>query len=182
MRNWSIRGPRRLGALAGAVVLTGALAACGGDATVDSEDSDATPTVASSPQETDTETESEESPTSSPAPDGHSGGSGGSDGDAPRDGEVNEVEEPSGEAAPRTEEDDAFLAQLADNDVDLEGHDIEDQVIAAGHEHCLAVGEGREGFLASVVGGQLEVQELTDVSPEDVARLIVESADEHYCG
>ncbi|MGN0095171.1 MAG: DUF732 domain-containing protein [Corynebacterium sp.] len=167
----------KIGSVAAALVLAGSVAACGGDSTVDS-DNDAqgssVPSVSSSP--TDSETSSTSSPTSTPAPDT------GSDGDAPRDGEVNEVEEPGGEAAPRTSEDDAFLAELKDKDIDLEDSAIQDQVIAAAREQCLANEEGRDGFAVPMIAGQLEVQELTKVSAEDAERIIVEAAESNYCG
>ncbi|OLT52670.1 hypothetical protein BJF89_04065 [Corynebacterium sp. CNJ-954] len=167
----------KIGSVAAALVLAGSVAACGGDSTVDS-DNDAqgssVPSVSSSP--TGSETSSTSSPTSTPAPDT------GSDGDAPRDGEVNEVEEPGGEAAPRTSEDDAFLAELKDKDIDLEDSAIQDQVIAAAREQCLANEEGRDGFAVPMIAGQLEVQELTKVSAEDAERIIVEAAESNYCG
>lgn len=167
----------KIGSVAAALVLAGSVAACGGDSTVDSDDDaqgSSVPSVSSSP--TGSETSSTSSPTSTPAPDT------GSDGDAPRDGEVNEVEEPGGEAAPRTSEDDAFLAELKDKDIDLEDSAIQDQVIAAAREQCLANEEGRDGFAVPMIAGQLEVQELTKVSAEDAERIIVEAAESNYCG
>lgn len=166
----------KIGSVAAALVLAGSVAACGGDSTVDSDDEtqgSSVPSVSSSP--TGSETSSPTS-TSTPAPDT------GSDGDAPRDGEVNEVEEPGGEAAPRTSEDDAFLAELKDKDIDLEDSAIQDQVIAAAREQCLANEEGRDGFAVPMIAGQLEVQELTKVSAEDAERIIVEAAESNYCG
>ncbi|WP_145942298.1 DUF732 domain-containing protein [Corynebacterium glyciniphilum] len=167
---------RKVGSVAAALVLVGSVAACGGDSTVDSDDDaqgSSVPSVSSSPSGSET---SSPTSTSAPAPDT------GSDGDAPRDGEVNEVEEPGGEAAPRTSEDDAFLDQLKDNDIDLEDSAIQDQVIAAAREQCLANEEGRDGFAVPMIAGQLEVQELTTLSAEDAERIIVEAAESNYCG
>ena len=164
----------KIGSVAAALVLAGSVAACGGDYNVESDDEtqgSSVPSVSSSPTGSETS-----SPTSTPAPDT------GSDGDAPRDGEVNEVEEPGGEAAPRTSEDDAFLAELKDKDIDLEDSAIQDQVIAAAREQCLANEEGRDGFAVPMIAGQLEVQELTKVSAEDAERIIVEAAESNYCG
>lgn len=168
----------RVGSAAVALVLAGSVAACGGDSTVDSDDGaqgSSVPSVSSSPTGSETSSPTSAS-TSTPAPDT------GSDGDAPRDGEVNEVEEPGGEAAPRTSEDDAFLAELKDKDIDLEDSAIQDQVIAAAREQCLANEEGRDGFAVPMIAGQLEVQELTKVSAEDAERIIVEAAEGNYCG
>lgn len=164
----------KIGSASAALLLAGTIAACGGDSTVDSDDEtqgSSVPSVSSSPSRSETS-----SPTSTPAPDT------GSNGEAPRDGEVNEVEEPGGEAAPRTSEDDAFLDQLKDNDIDLEDSAIQDQVIAAAREQCLANEEGRDGFAVPMIAGQLEVQELTTLSAEDAERIIVEAAESNYCG
>lgn len=164
----------KIGSASAALLLAGTIAACGGDSTVDSDDEtqgSSVPSVSSSPSGSETS-----SPTSTPAPDT------GSNGEAPRDGEVNEVEEPGGEAAPRTSEDDAFLDQLKDNDIDLEDSAIQDQVIAAAREQCLANEEGRDGFAVPMIAGQLEVQELTTLSAEDAERIIVEAAESNYCG
>ncbi|WP_312979085.1 DUF732 domain-containing protein [Corynebacterium sp.] len=164
----------KIGSASAALLLAGTIAACGGDSTVDSDDEtqgSSVPSVSSSPTGSETS-----SPTSTPAPDT------GSNGEAPRDGEVNEVEEPGGEAAPRTSEDDAFLDQLKDNDIDLEDPAIQDQVIAAAREQCLANEEGRDGFAVPMIAGQLEVQELTTLSAEDAERIIVEAAESNYCG
>lgn len=166
---------KRFGAAASALLLAGTLAACGGDSTVDSDDDTQTnvPSVSSSAS-------SSASPSSSDAPTSAAPDTG--SGDSPRDGEVNEVEEPGGEVAPRTDEDDAFLSQLKDNGIDVEDSAIQDQVIAAAREQCLANEEGRDGFAVPMIAGQLEVQELTDVSAEDAQRIITEAAENHYCG
>ncbi|AHW65451.1 Putative secreted protein [Corynebacterium glyciniphilum AJ 3170] len=167
----------KIGSASAALLLAGTIAACGGDSTVDSDDEtqgSSVPSVSSAP--TGSASSETSSPTSTPAPDA------GSDGDSPRDGEVNEVEEPGGEAAPRTSEDDAFLAELKDKDIDLEDSAIQDQVIAAAREQCLANEEGRDGFAVPMIAGQLEVQELTKVSAEDAERIIVEAAESNYCG
>ena len=169
----------RVGSAAVALVLAGSVAACGGDSTVDSDDEtqgSSVPSVSSSPTGSASSETSSPTSTSAPAPET------GSDGDAPRDGEVNEVEEPGGEAAPRTSEDDAFLDQLKDNYIDLEDSAIQDQVIAAAREQCLANEEGRDGFAIPMIAGQLEVQELTTLSAEDAERIIVEAAESNYCG
>ncbi|MEJ6549752.1 DUF732 domain-containing protein [Corynebacterium sp. USCH3] len=164
----------KAGSVAATLLLAGALAACGGDSTVDSDDdaqSSGVPSVSSST----TGSATASSPTSSPAPDAGDGG------ETPRDGEVNEVEEPGGEVAPRMPEDDAFLSELKDNDIDLGDSEIQDQVIAAAHEQCLANEEGRDGFAVPMIAGQLQVQELTEVSAEDAERIITEAAESHYC-
>lgn len=168
---------KRFGAAASALLLAGTLAACGGDSTVDSDDDTQTnvPSVSSSAS-------SSASPSSSDAPTSAAPDTGSGSGDSPRDGEVNEVEEPGGEVAPRTDEDDAFLSQLKDNGIDVEDSAIQDQVIAAAREQCLANEEGRDGFAVPMIAGQLEVQELADVSAEDAQRIITEAAENHYCG
>ncbi|MDN5581437.1 MULTISPECIES: DUF732 domain-containing protein [unclassified Corynebacterium] len=168
---------KRFGAAASALLLAGTLAACGGDSTVDSDDDTQTnvPSVSSSAS-------SSASPSSSDAPTSAAPDTGYGSGDSPRDGEVNEVEEPGGEVAPRTDEDDAFLSQIKDNGIDVEDSAIQDQVIAAAREQCLANEEGRDGFAVPMIAGQLEVQELTDVSAEDAQRIITEAAENHYCG
>lgn len=177
---------RRFGAVAATVLLTGALAACGSDSTVDSDaDGSSVPSVSSSPtgeSSGDSSESSAPSESSGPSRDNSTGGAGGGGSDEPRDGEVNEVEEPPGEAAERTAEDDAFLAELKDNGIDLSDNDIQDQVIAAGREQCVANDEGRDGFAIPMIAGQLEVQELTDVSVEDAQRIITDAAESHYCG
>lgn len=162
---------KRFGAAASTLLLAGTLAACGGDSTVDSDDE----TQSSDPRVSSSAPASS-SPSSSGAPT-----SAASDSDSPRDGEVNEVEEPGGEAAPRTDEDDAFLSQLKDDGIDVEDTAIQDQVIAAAREQCLANEEGRDGFAVPMIAGQLEVQELTDVSAKDAQRIITEAAESHYC-
>lgn len=166
---------KRFGAAASTLLLAGTLAACGGDSTVDSDDEtqSSVPSVSSSAP-------ASSSPSSSDAPTSAAPDTG--SGDSPRDGEVNEVEEPGGEVAPRTDEDDAFLSQLKDNGIDVEDSAIQDQVIAAAREQCLANEEGRDGFAVPMIAGQLEVQELTDVSAEDAQRIITEAAESHYCG
>lgn len=169
----------KVGSVAAALLLAGSVAACGGDSTVDSDEGDGgVPSVSSSadgsPSKS-TSPSSSSATSSSPAPGAGSGG------DAPRDGEVNEVEEPGGEVAPRTAEDDAFLAELKDREIDLEDSAIQDQVIAAAREQCLAKDEGREGFAVPMIAGQLEVQELTTVPAEEAQRIIVEAAEKNYC-
>lgn len=172
---------RRVGAVAAALLLTGALAACGGDATVDNE-GDGSPSVTASPDATETTETAErtQTPTAEPPRDGGAGGGT----DAPRDGEVSEVDpdEPAGETAARTEQDDVYLAELADNDINLDETWIQDQAIAAAHEHCLAIEEGRDGFAVPLAAGQLEVLEFTDVDPDDIERIMGEAAERHYCG
>lgn len=170
----------KVGSVAAALLLAGSVAACGGDSTVDSEEGDGgVPSVSSSadgsPSKSDSPSSSAASSSPAPAPGTGSGG------DAPRDGEVNEVEEPGGEVAPRTAEDDAFLAELKDREIDLEDSAIQDQVIAAAREQCLAKDEGREGFAVPMIAGQLEVQELTTVPAEEAQRIIVEAAEKNYC-
>jgi hypothetical protein len=169
----------KVGSVAAALLLAGSVAACGGDSTVDSDEGDGgVPSVSSSadgsPSKS-TSPSSSSATSSSPAP------GAGSSGDAPRDGEVNEVEEPGGEVAPRTAEDDAFLAELKDREIDLEDSAIQDQVIAAAREQCLAKEEGREGFAVPMIAGQLEVQELTTVPADEAQRIIVEAAEKNYC-
>ncbi|MGP9724491.1 DUF732 domain-containing protein [Corynebacterium sp. AOP40-9SA-29] len=169
---------KRFGAAASALLLAGTLAACGGDSTVDSDETQTDVPSVSSSASSSASPSSSDAPTSA-APDADAGSG---SGDSPRDGEVNEVEEPGGEVAPRTDEDDAFLSQLKDNGIDVEDSAIQDQVIAAAREQCLANEEGRDGFAVPMIAGQLEVQELTDVSAEDAQRIITEAAESHYCG
>ncbi|MEY8565610.1 DUF732 domain-containing protein [Corynebacteriaceae bacterium 7-707] len=182
MSGRTVRGARtatvtKVASVAATLLLAGGLAACGGDSTVDSDDqASGVPSVSSSPTGSDGASSETSSPSSTPAPDS------GSDGDTPRDGEVNEVDEPGGEVAPRTAEDDAFLAELKDKDIDLEDSAIQDQVIAAAREQCLANEEGRDGFAIPMIAGQLEVQELTKVPAEEAQRIIVEAAEKNYCG
>ena len=182
MSGRTVRGARtatvtKVASVAATLLLAGGLAACGGDSTVDSDDqASGVPSVSSSPTGSDGASSETSSLTSTPAPDS------GSDGDTPRDGEVNEVDEPGGEVAPRTAEDDAFLAELKDKDIDLEDSAIQDQVIAAAREQCLANEEGRDGFAIPMIAGQLEVQELTKVPAEEAQRIIVEAAEKNYCG
>ena len=69
-----------------------------------------------------------------------------------------------------------------DNGIDVEDRGIEDQVIASGHEQCLANEEGRDSFAVPMVAGQLQALELTDMDPEEAGRIIREAAEAHYCG
>jgi hypothetical protein len=177
VRNARVATATKVVSVAAALLLAGSVAACGGDSTVDSEEgAGSVPSVSSSADGSSSKTTPPSSSSSAaPAPGTGSGG------DAPRDGEVNEVDEPGGEVAPRTAEDDAFLAELKDHEIDLEDSAIQDQVIAAAREQCLAKEEGREGFAVPMIAGQLEVQELTKVPAEDAQRIIVEAAEKNYC-
>ncbi|HIW92100.1 MAG TPA: DUF732 domain-containing protein [Candidatus Corynebacterium avicola] len=178
---------RKLSLAAVSVLVAGSVVACGGDSTVDNGDTEV-PSVAEEPESsedseassTDTPSESEDAEDTEDA-DSDSGAAPGGE-NAPQDGEVEEVEEPGGEPTPRTEEDDAFLAQLKDNGIEVEDSDIEDQVIASGREQCLANDEGRDSFAVPMVAGQLQALEMTDKDPEEAGQLIREAAEAHYCG
>jgi hypothetical protein len=186
-------GKISLGAVS--VLLVASVAACGGDSTVDN-DSTEVPSVAAesgsdssseAPESGAAESETPESDAAesdaaeSDAADGGNDSAPGGE-NAPQDGGVEEVEEPGGEPAPRSDEDDAFLSQLKDNGIDVTDSDIQDQIIASGREQCLANEEDRDSFAVPMIAGQLEAQKLTDVDPEEAGRIIAESAEAHYCG
>ena len=158
------------------VLFAASVAACGGDSTVDN-DATEVPSVTAAP-------ESDATSTGTPPETDGSADSGSAPGreNATQDGSVEEVEEPGGEPAPRTEQDDAFLAQLKDNGIEVEDRDIEDQVIASGREQCLANEEGRDSFAVPMIAGQLQALELTDMDPEESGHIIREAAEAHYCG
>jgi hypothetical protein len=191
-------GKISLGAVS--VLFAASVAACGGDSTVDN-DSTEVPSVAaesgsdSSSEAPESGAAESETPSSDAAEsdaaesdaaesDAADGGNDSAPGgeNAPQDGGVEEVEEPGGEPAPRSDEDDAFLSQLKDNGIDVTDSDIQDQIIASGREQCLANEEDRDSFAVPMIAGQLEAQKLTDVDPEEAGRIIAESAEAHYCG
>ncbi|MGO1949919.1 MAG: DUF732 domain-containing protein [Mycobacteriaceae bacterium] len=176
---------KKMSLAAAGMLFAGSLAACGGDSTVDNDSTDV-PSVASDAGSTEGSATSagsdapDTSASAAPSEDEDPAADNGGD-PSPQDGEVEEVD-PQGEAAPRTGQDDAFLSQLKDNGIDVEDSDIEDQIIASGHEQCLANDEGRDSFAVPMIAGQLEVQGITDVDPEEAGRIIAEAAEAHYCG
>lgn len=159
-----------------ALVTVGALTACGDDSST-SDGSDAAPSAFSSPSvvvpanPTDT---SGAVATTTPNP--HSGGAAGA-----MDGGISEVTELPPAASVRTADDDAFLAQLRDNGIDVDDQIMQDQVIAAAHEQCQANSEGRESFSVPAVAGQLRELGVTDKDPEAASVVIRDAAEANYC-
>lgn len=175
MRSRSLTRSLTVGALA--LATTGALAACGDDSSTaeSSGSTTASVVVPANP------TTSGEVVTTTPNP--HSGnGDATGDGGSAADGGISEVTELPPASSVRDESDDAFLDALKDEGIDVTDQVMQDQVIAAAQEQCLANSEGRDSFSVPAVAGQLQALGVTDKDPEAIAAAIKTSAERNYCG
>ncbi len=162
-----------IAALAGALTLT----ACGG-ATVDNDTDTATTSVAplerapkSSTPEEEKETESTRASESREQPRPAE--------PAPEDRAAREVDEVPDSSFPRTPEDVAFLGEISDEKIDVDG--VEDQLIGTAATVC----DDRDNELLNstlpAVAGQLVEQGRTDKSVEEVTDIIESAARSAYC-
>ncbi|AGP29856.1 DUF732 domain-containing protein [Corynebacterium terpenotabidum] len=163
---------RSLTVLALAVCTAGVLTACGDNSSTAESDGTASssPTVVVPANPT----TSGKVETTTPSPHSNTGESIG-------DGAITEVSDLPSASAVRSASDDAFLAQLADEGIDVSDQILQDQVIAAAHEQCTANEEGRDSFSVPAVAGQLQALGVTDKDPETTAAAIKTAAEDNYC-
>ena len=180
MRIRSTRATRTARALGvGVLVLAtaGALAACGDDSSTAESDTSASSgpsqVVPANP------TTSGEVVTTTPNP--HSDGGDSGSGDA-QDGGISEITELPEASAVRGEEDNAFLDELKGKNIEVDDQVLQDQMIAAAHEQCLANEEGRDSFAVPAIAGQLQALGESDEDPEVIAEAIKAAAEANYCG
>ncbi|AQQ16222.1 hypothetical protein CGLAU_11455 [Corynebacterium glaucum] len=143
------------------------LTACGGSATVDSEDSTETSTTvataaSSSESSSSTATVTQTSTRQPAAPAG------------PVDQPARELDSVPEQADPFTAEETGYLNQLRENGVNVEG--VEDELTVTGHSVC-----SDETITRDVVAGQLVEQRRTDMTPEAVGQLVTDAARANLC-
>lgn len=140
------------------------LTACGGSATVDSEDVTETPTtVASAPSTSESSSTTAtvtETSTRQPA--------------APADQPARELDSVPEQAERFTAEESDYLDQLRENGLNVEG--VEDELTVTGHSVC-----ANETITRDVVAGQLVEQRRTDMTPEAVGQLLTDAARANLC-
>ena len=148
-----------------------ALTACGG-ATVDSDEVTETPTVTSAVTETESSLSSSSStatPSSATATERSS-----SIGNGPEDQPAREVTEVPQQASAFSPQEEAYLAQLRESGVNVDG--IEDQLTATGATVC-----ADNLITRDAVAGQLVEQRRTDMDAAGVAALISDTARANLC-
>lgn len=87
-------------------------------------------------------------------------------------------EAPSGQM-PLTDADEKFLDALIAAKIDVKG--VEDQLIGAGHAHCVQNEEQDKNVMVNAMAGQLIAQERAKGKAPDVASAIAKAAEEAYC-
>lgn len=167
-------------AIATPVLLAGT-AACGSDSTVDNSQeasNTAVPSVSSSESAA-----PESSSSEAPAP---QQGNGNTVEDAQDSGAEQVDEVPSGTG--RAPEDDEFLNELKDKQIDLskvEGASnpggVQDQIIAAGRNYCQAKEANQPDVFTALAAGQLQTQGVVDKDPKEIEKAITDAADSHFC-
>lgn len=188
-RNDSVSAPRsrrswRLALVAVTTpVLLSATAACGDDSTVDNSEQATNTGVPSVSSSASPESAAPESSSSAAAPAPEAGNSAPDANDSGAE-EVDQV--PAGTG--RSEEDQKYLEELKNNDIDLSKVDgasdpggVEDQLIAAGRGYCTAKAEDRPDVFTALAAGQLQTQGIVDKDPQEIEKVIVDAADSAYC-
>ncbi|MEH0147760.1 hypothetical protein V6D40_08825 [Corynebacterium sp. Q4381] len=145
------------------------LAACGGgSATVDASDATTPATTAptTSSGGTATVTETSTSKSSSAQAPARAGG--------PEDQPARDVEEVPAVTSDFSPQERAFLDQLSNNGLNIEG--VEDQLTATGLNVC-----ANDMITRDAVAGQLVEQRRTDMTPEALGELITAAARDNLC-
>ena len=147
-----------------------ALTACGG-ATVDSDEVTETPTATSEITETESSSSSTATPSSATATERERSSS---IGNGPEDQPAREVTEVPQQASAFSPQEEAYLAQLRESGVNVDG--IEDQLTATGATVC-----ADNLITRDAVAGQLVEQRRTDMDAAGVAALISDTARANLC-
>lgn len=181
-----MKRPARYTGFVATMVAALALAACGGDATVENDDvsSVAPLTQTDDPAEEsagETDTDGEETTTedsdqtsepNAPAPPPAQ--------PQPEDGAAEEIEEIPEQAPQRSDEEEALLGELGDGGINVDG--VEDQLIGAANTVCDSQGSGEDtNVIVPAVAGQLIEQGKTELSNEEATELIDSAARSAYC-
>lgn len=149
-----------------------ALTACGGSATVDGDNVSATATAstsasASASSSSTTSTVTTTSTTSSAR-------TGGAAPAGPGDQPAREVDSVPNQASVYTPAEEAYLAQLREHGLNIEG--VEDQLTATGASVC-----ANDTITRDAVAGQLVEQRRTDMDPAVLGTLITDTARANLC-
>lgn len=169
---------RRLRTLGTAVVLmtaTVTLAACGDGSTATQDTTKKTSSSSSSTQATDA------SASASAAASNTESGPAGTTGTTLNNTQAAEVLNQQGATGLRTATEDAFLANLASQQLSLTGA-AADQVIASGHEYCQAKAASQTSFTLAAVAGQLVQQGVAgSLTEAQITQLLTAAADNVLC-
>lgn len=162
---------KRLATLVCVCALPFGAAACGGSATVNSDDVSATAVATGSDTPADGDASTTVTATKTRA-----GGQDDQEGGPARlaDDRAREVESIPEQGNQFTAEEQAFLTQLKENGLNIEG--VEDQLTATGMGVC-----SDEFITRDAVAGQLVEQRRTDMDPDTLGQLLTDSARAHLC-
>lgn len=160
-------GARGFGALCVSTLLYATLTACGGSATVEGDKATVTPTTTTATSTTATATTS--ATTTTPRASGGAAVPPG-DGDRP----AREVETVPDQATGYSPAEEAFLEQLRENGLNIEG--VEDQLTATGFSVC-----SNDMITRDAVAGQLVEQRRTDMDPAALGQLLTDTARANLC-
>ena len=161
---------KRLATLVCVCALPFGAAACGGSATVNSDDVSATAVATGSDTPADGDASTTVTATKTRA-----GGQDDQGGPARlADDRAREVESIPEQGNQFTAEEQAFLTQLKENGLNIEG--VEDQLTATGMGVC-----SDEFITRDAVAGQLVEQRRTDMDPDTLGQLLTDSARAHLC-
>ncbi|MEZ2122569.1 MULTISPECIES: DUF732 domain-containing protein [unclassified Corynebacterium] len=97
----------------------------------------------------------------------------------PRDGAAREIDKIPGLAQDRSAADLAYLKELREGGISVDG--IEDQMIGAAAEVCRSAASGVDNYTLEAVAGQLIEQARASASVEVVADRIASAAKSAYC-
>jgi hypothetical protein len=169
-----MRIPAKTGLLAAALAGVLTLTACGG-ATVEDEPATATSvaplerapkTTSAAASESEETTTTQRTPVRPADP-------------QPQDQGAREVDEIPPQEVPRSPEDVAFLGDLSDEGIDIDG--VEDQLIGTAATVCGDGGNALTAATLPAVAGQLVEQGRTDRTVDEVAALVESAAKNTYC-
>ncbi|MGP6175239.1 DUF732 domain-containing protein [Corynebacterium sp. A21] len=177
-----MRNSRKYASLLITCVAALGLAACGGDATVENDPATELSSVAPLTRESGTSSASSASTSASEA----SGSTSAPGTNAPvrpeplpQDGAAEEIEEIPEQTIERSPEEEAFLGEVAEGEIDITG--VEEQLIGAAATVCESVESGNENVIVPAVAGQLVEQGKTQLPAEEAATLIESAAESAYC-
>ena len=159
---------RKIAGCLATIASVAALAGCGG-ATVDSDDVTETATATSTSETTETASSTTSETATAPAVERSSSASGGA-----ADQPAREVTEVPQQASAFTPAEEAYLAGLRENGVNIDG--VEDQLTATGATVC-----EDDLITRDAVAGQLVEQRRTDMDAAGVATLIDDTARANLC-
>lgn len=159
---------RKIAGCLATIASVAALAGCGG-ATVDSDDVTETATATSTAETTETASSTTSETATAPAVERSSSASGGA-----ADQPAREVTEVPQQASAFTPAEEAYLAGLRENGVNIDG--VEDQLTATGATVC-----ADDLITRDAVAGQLVEQRRTDMDAAGVATLIDDTARANLC-